>query len=87
MPYLNCLMLSTWADMVESQMLSLFDKASSLILANVTIDIFDDLEAEVRHFASTFLDIEGKHSSGSYLILSVPSSRAHFQVLLFVNIC
>ncbi|XP_057747759.1 uncharacterized protein LOC130966953 [Arachis stenosperma] len=31
-------------DLVEPQMLALFDKASSLVLANITIDIFDDLD-------------------------------------------
>lgn len=36
-------------DMVEPQMLKLFNKASSIVLANVTTDVFDDLdEVEVN---------------------------------------
>ncbi|MED6171012.1 hypothetical protein PIB30_036772 [Stylosanthes scabra] len=31
-------------DLVEPRMLALFDKASSLVLANITVDIFDDLD-------------------------------------------
>lgn len=31
-------------DLVKPQMLSLFDKAASLVLANITMDIFDDLD-------------------------------------------
>ena len=38
-----------WSDLVEPQMLKLYEQASSLILANITMDIFDDLdEIEVR---------------------------------------
>ncbi|CAL0320252.1 unnamed protein product [Lupinus luteus] len=38
-------------DLVEPQMLRLFDKASSLLLANITMDIFDDLD-EVEVYPS-----------------------------------
>ena len=45
MTYLNYLL----SDLIEPQMLKLFDKASSLLLANITMDIFDDLdEVEVN---------------------------------------
>jgi len=44
MIYLNLL-----ADLMESQMLQLFDKASSLVFANITVDIFNGLnEVEVN---------------------------------------
>jgi len=31
-------------DLVEPQMLKLFDKAASVVLANITMDVFDDLD-------------------------------------------
>lgn len=44
-----------WTDLVVPRMLRLFDKASSLILTNIAIDILNDLdEAEVRHFWQIF---------------------------------
>lgn len=32
------------SDLIEPQMLKLFDKASSLVLANITMDIFNDVD-------------------------------------------
>ncbi|XP_058723184.1 uncharacterized protein LOC131594994 isoform X2 [Vicia villosa] len=42
-------------DLVEPQMLKLFNKASSLVLANITMDILDDLD-EVEVFAREQID-------------------------------
>lgn len=52
-------------DLIEPQMLQLFDKAASLVLANITMDIFDDLD-EVEMYPSQVPDL----SSESPLILS-----------------
>nr|KYP62199.1 Inter-alpha-trypsin inhibitor heavy chain H1 [Cajanus cajan] len=52
-------------DLVEPQMLKLFDKASSLVLANITMDIFNDLD-EVEVCPSHIPDL----SSDDLLILS-----------------
>ncbi|KAK7354585.1 hypothetical protein VNO80_20050 [Phaseolus coccineus] len=47
-------------DLVESQMLQLFDKASSLVLANITADIFNGLnEVEVCPFHIPDLSSDG----------------------------
>ncbi|KAK7251421.1 hypothetical protein RIF29_34603 [Crotalaria pallida] len=44
--YLKYEKIADWpiTNSVEPQMLRLFDKASSLVLANITMDIFDDLD-------------------------------------------
>ncbi|KAL2327289.1 hypothetical protein Fmac_020716 [Flemingia macrophylla] len=52
-------------DLVESQMLKLFDKASSLVLANITMDIFNNLD-EVEVYPSHIPDL----SSDDLFILS-----------------
>ncbi|KAK7291791.1 hypothetical protein RIF29_07215 [Crotalaria pallida] len=52
-------------DLVKPQMLSLFDKASSLVLANITVDIFDELD-EFEVYPSHIPDL----SSEGPLILS-----------------
>ncbi|KAK7411845.1 hypothetical protein VNO78_03288 [Psophocarpus tetragonolobus] len=52
-------------DLVQPQILKLFDKASSLVLANITVDIFNDLD-EVEVFPSHIPDL----SSDGLLILS-----------------
>lgn len=45
MTYLNYLL----PDLIEPQMLKLFEKASSLVLANITMGIFNDVdEVEVN---------------------------------------
>ncbi|XP_058757521.1 uncharacterized protein LOC131630796 isoform X2 [Vicia villosa] len=51
-------------DLVEPQMLKLFNKASSLVLANITMDILDDLE-EVEVYPLHIPDL----SSDSTLVL------------------
>ncbi|TKY72884.1 Inter-alpha-trypsin inhibitor heavy chain H1 [Spatholobus suberectus] len=61
MTYLNYLL----PDSVEPQMLKLFDKASSLVLANITMDIFNDLD-EVEVCPSHIPDL----STDGPLILS-----------------
>lgn len=56
MGYFNYLL----PDLVEPQLLKLFDKASSLVLANITMDTFDGLdEVEVNILLEPGL-IEGK---------------------------
>ena len=52
-------------DLVEPQMLKLFDKASSLVFANITMDLFDYLD-EVEVYPSHIPDL----SSDAPLILS-----------------
>ncbi|KAK7328766.1 hypothetical protein VNO77_22885 [Canavalia gladiata] len=52
-------------DLVKSQILKLFDKAASLILANITMDIYNDLD-EVEVYTSHIPDL----SSDSLLIVS-----------------
>ncbi|KAK7281314.1 hypothetical protein RIF29_09182 [Crotalaria pallida] len=46
-------------DLIEPQMLRLFDKASSLVLANITMDIFDDLD-EVEVYPSHIPDLSSE---------------------------
>ncbi|KAE9608173.1 putative von Willebrand factor, type A [Lupinus albus] len=66
-------------DLVEPQMLRLFDKASSLVLANITMDIFDDLD-EVEVYPSRIVEL----SSDVPLTLS-GRYKGHFPEILKVQ--
>ncbi|KAL2581031.1 hypothetical protein AAZV13_15G160450 [Glycine max] len=61
MTYLNYLL----PDLIEPQMLKLFEKASSLVLANITMGIFNDVD-DVEVCPSHILDL----SSDGPLLLS-----------------
>lgn len=74
-------------------MLNLYDKASSLILANITIDKFDELdEVEVRHFDATRLDVCFFGGGGEHFRVSSFYFLFHLPLLISkychsVNMC
>ncbi|XP_061362509.1 uncharacterized protein LOC133306238 [Gastrolobium bilobum] len=72
-------------DLVEPHMLNLFDKASSVILANITTDIFDDLD-EVEVYPSHIPDLSsdgplilcGRYKGNFPRVLKVRGTLADF---------